>query len=425
MPIPLEMNKMRIRSGAGARIVAALLLAALLLAGAAIALPARGSSGTRTIVVDGQPVMVAVDAKTARVLVLSQRSPLSRYLGRVTMLDAGSAQLLRGVTVGLDPSAMAVDQRTGHIFVANGTDGTVSMLDGTTGTVLRIVSVGTGPGAIAIATRARRVFVATQYTTMTVLDADSGRLLGTIGGLFQPGALAVDNRDDRLFTLNGGTPGNALVPSVFMLDARSGSLLRTVPACASPRATPWALAVDERAARVFIGCSDGVETLDARSGAVLATVPIVAIGPHSVAVDARSGRVFVSNGASVSAIAVASGKLLHTAAAGSFMGGFSGSLAVDPRRGRVYAAASDGLYVFDARTGVERRRVPLDVVPLDLAVDERTGRVYAVNQDTTVNAPDRWAWLPPWARSRLSFLPPPGPHQRDVPSSVRVLDAAP
>ena len=85
--------------------------------------------------------------------------------------------------------------------------------------------------------------------------------------------------------------------SVFVLDARSGTLIRTVALSDSP----GPLVVDERAGRVVVltgswpGTINHVSILDARTGALLRTLP-VGVAANGMAVDERNGHVFVING---------------------------------------------------------------------------------------------------------------------------------
>ena len=51
------------------------------------------------------------------------------------------------MTLGVFPSSIAVDTRTGHAFVANALDTSVSLIDDAQGTVLRTVPVGSNGGA--------------------------------------------------------------------------------------------------------------------------------------------------------------------------------------------------------------------------------------------------------------------------------------
>ncbi|HWE60413.1 MAG TPA: hypothetical protein VHB98_01755, partial [Chloroflexota bacterium] len=91
---------------------------------------------------------------------------------------------------------------------------------------------------------------------------------------------------------------------------------------------------------------------------------------------------------------------------------------------------SDGVFagnghvdVRDGRTGRLLRTMPVGVAPGSLAVDERTHRALVVNGGGQVPATDPWGWLPASVRRHVS-LPPPPP-VRTVPSSVSVITLQP
>ena len=65
---------------------------------------------------------------------------------------------VRTITVGRVPLALAVDEHTRRVFVANLGSDTVSMLDAASGAVLATVPVAPNPSTLAVATTAGRVF---------------------------------------------------------------------------------------------------------------------------------------------------------------------------------------------------------------------------------------------------------------------------
>jgi YVTN family beta-propeller protein len=135
----------------------------------------------------------------------------------VITLDISTGALLGTTPVGRAPQALAVDGRTGRVFVVNMGDGTVSVLDARSGAFLRTVTVGANPSAVAVDERSGRLFV----------------------------ALAGATNSDGVF-MNAG--------SVRVLDARSGSILHTV--ALGP--DPTAIAVDETTGRVFVASAGGL-----------------------------------------------------------------------------------------------------------------------------------------------------------------------
>src|SRR5919201_2994755 len=124
------------------------------------------NSGVQTVYLGKNPVAVAVDGRIERAFVVVQGgydlhgNPTGN--GRVRVVDTRHGRVLRAVGVGLYPSAVAVDERTGRVFMANDGERSVSVLDAHSGTVLRTVRVGFGPLALATHDRDGRVLVANE-----------------------------------------------------------------------------------------------------------------------------------------------------------------------------------------------------------------------------------------------------------------------
>ena len=148
--------------------------------------------------------------------------------------------------------------------------------------------------------------------------------------------------------------------------------------------------------------------------------------------DGRSGHVFVAGNATpnagyVTMLDARSGAVLRTVTIAPnplFM-------ALDEHAGRVYVASQGSLHgyvplgrgetsVLDARNGTVIRSVP---VAGPIVVDERTGHAVIVYQGGPMVAPDRWAWVPSWLRSRLPLPRPPAASTSMAPASVSMIDA--
>jgi hypothetical protein len=194
---------------------------------------------------------------------------------------------------------VAVDTRTGHAFVTLGNGsgpGCVAVLDRTGVRLLRRIAVDQAPGPVAVDERSGRVFVLS-HRGVGVLDAHSGVLLRTVRVGRVPLDLAVDEQTGRVFVTGETTARSS--SSVSVLDATSGRLLRT----SAVGLLPQAIAVDKRHGLVFVvsrssddaGTPTGpgaMSVLDAANGNVLRTVPIGG-APNAVAVDERTGHVVV------------------------------------------------------------------------------------------------------------------------------------
>jgi len=183
---------------------------------------------------------LAVDTANGYVLALdhNDRSAI--------VLDARSGRVLRTIRTGNGPSTLAVDSRTARAFVVNVNDFSLTVIDTHSGKVVRTLSVD--PGPLAVDERSGHVFLATSNSaacgTIYMLDALSGRILHSscvngIGGLFS--AATIDERSGHvLFTSEGGV-------SVF--DAHNGALVRPPWPDIGPIA---AIAIDHRSGRAYV-----------------------------------------------------------------------------------------------------------------------------------------------------------------------------
>jgi DNA-binding beta-propeller fold protein YncE len=195
---------------------------------------------------------------------------------------------------------VAEDAHTGRAFVADGSSTGLRVLDARNGHLLRIILSGQHAAQVVVDERADRAFVSTP-AGMSVLDTRSGAVLRSIAMGGYPGEMLVDARDGRVFVVPPYTArGGQNVLSV--LDARGGTLVRTVTLAGSA----GAIAVDERAQRVLVftvtrtgvpPATTGTMTiLDARSGAILRVMPAHVPGAWMAVVDERTGHVFVLDG---------------------------------------------------------------------------------------------------------------------------------
>ena len=286
---------------------------------------------------------LAVDVRTARVFVTTG--------GAITVLDATSGTLLRRVPLGAAPFALAADERHNYVFAIR-YGNAVSMLDATSGALLHTEHLRRQPRAIAVDQRTARVFVTT-YGAVHVLDARSGVQVRSLDGVTPIAEfIGVDEATSRVFlTGRGGgiyipkPGGGAVVKSVSMLDARDGTLLRSLgTAQGYHNASVSSLVVDEPARRVLI-VGGSVSVFDARSGAVLINRRLPRHGPGgeatAAAVDARRGCLYVpiayeepatnAQSGTVSVVDVATARVVTTIP----IGGLLLSATVDPPTGQV------------------------------------------------------------------------------------------
>jgi YVTN family beta-propeller protein len=109
------------------------------------------------------------------------------------------------VSTGSMPDAVAIDEATNRIYVANYEGDSVTVIDGATMKAMATVAVGTHPQALAVDGKRHRVFVANTHSdNVTVIDSGN-RVVATLPGGTNPYAVAVDANTGDAYVANYGS----------------------------------------------------------------------------------------------------------------------------------------------------------------------------------------------------------------------------
>ncbi len=352
-----------------------------------------------SVEVGPNPVGVALDNQTKRAFVLS-RGPLNQLdepteSGTVTVTDTQTGANVYTARVGLDPSAVAVAERSGRVFVVNrgGSSaqslssqlGSVSVLDSSTGRVLHSAVVGVAPQAIAIDERSGRVVVANRGATpergcVSILDDRQGTLLGEIEVDVYPAAVAVDSSQGLVFV------ANMVSNTVSVLDLQQMRLVRTIVLGDAP-GTVARLAMDERTGLLVAlsfparvtggGPTDGEVTLiAAQNGRITERFRLP--NPTALTVDSRAGHVLVSSDTTqlgqLTALDLRSRAVLWTTPVGEA----PVAAALDERSASALVVNRNGgtVTVVDANNGQIHCTLTIGGQPLAIIVDSTTHRAF-------------------------------------------------
>ncbi len=305
-------------------------------------LDATSGALLRAVPLTGAALAVATAPRAGRVFVLTAEAAFDFHglgMGRVAVLDARTGAVQGSVDVGQTPVDLAVDGSAGRLFVpVRGplgplTDrrsvpyegplgpGSVSVLDTVSATMLATTTVGLAPSALTVDARSGRVFVLNEgpgaealnppippQTSLSLLDAATGTATRTVEIDNLARVMTVTETANRVYLWADG--------GVVVLDATTGARLPTRVHFADPTEgqggdpavhadDAYPLASDERRGRVvLVNNEDPLHSLDrsyafvvnARSGRVL-TDPSHPVGynPQDAVIDERTGRVFVLN----------------------------------------------------------------------------------------------------------------------------------
>jgi len=237
----------------------------------------------------------------------------------------------------------------GAVLVAVAGGGTAALSKPSTD-ASRVITIGRTPLALGVDAHAGHVFVVNMdggggaRGTVSMLDARDGTVRRTVPVGYFPRDIVVDERRGRAFVITTDVAGLPMKASVSVLDTRDGHVRRAVALGASPSF----VGIDRTAGHVFVGLSYGhmngrLRLLDEATERLGGTITL-GFYPEAMAVDERRGRAIVvgPDRAYADRLAVLDtrdGRVLRTSAAGGFV---STGVAVDTRQGHAFVATVAG-----------------------------------------------------------------------------------
>jgi DNA-binding beta-propeller fold protein YncE len=190
-----------------------------------------------------------------------------------TKITSGCRVVARA-RVGSGPLAAAIDNRTGTVYVVNGSSGTVSVLNGTTCNAhvttgcrqpVATVTVGKFPVAAAVNPATRTLYVANlgagSVSVINVARCNAqtttgcGRPPRTVRDKAGPDSVSVNVATDTIYTANAGLSGNGDTVSVIdgaTCNGHTGRGCGRTPASVTVGASPSAVAVDQATDTVYV-----------------------------------------------------------------------------------------------------------------------------------------------------------------------------
>jgi YVTN family beta-propeller protein len=211
--------------------------------------------------------------------------------GQAVVFDPNTFKVLKRVPAQDDADGIAVDPKTGHVFVVNGDSKTLTVIDPKTDMVAATIDAG-GKLEYAVADGAGKVYVN-----------------------------GAGNKE--IVRIDAGTN---------KVDARWA-----IPGCTSPHG----LAIDTAGHRLFVSCVNKVMTVvDTNKGSVIVSLPI-GQGTDAAAYDPGRKRAFSSNGDGTLTVIAAGGSGAPTVAETVTTKVTGRTMGIDPASGRLYVAAGE------------------------------------------------------------------------------------
>ncbi len=209
---------------------------------------------------------------------------------QVDVIDMGSGKVVGKVDKTRGVRAVAVASDLGRGFTSNGQGASSTIFDLKTLETIGEVKVGPAPTQIVYDPMTKRVFTLNRRGySITAVDAQEGTVSGTIELDARPEFAVLDGKGRLLVTL---WEKEAILP----IDARKLAAAGE-PWKAGTCERPTSMALDQKNARLFVGCENRMmAVLDANSGRVITKVPTGLGRAATVAFDPQARLVFSSNG---------------------------------------------------------------------------------------------------------------------------------
>jgi|SRR5580658_2691698 YVTN family beta-propeller protein len=193
------------------------------------------------------------------------------------------ARIAGTIQVGIGPAGVAVDSRTGTVWVANLGDGTVSEIKESTERVIETLVVGGEPEGVAVDSARGLVWVSDYAAAGSIWEISQARhrvIRQIPAGVF-PELLAVDQRAGILWVASPDY-GEVFTGTrvILAVDENSGKILRRiVVGTAAQQSDLFSFTVDPAAGLLYV-CWDSsgtdyyVSTISERSGTFLRTISL-------------------------------------------------------------------------------------------------------------------------------------------------------
>jgi uncharacterized repeat protein (TIGR01451 family) len=274
---------------------------------------------------------------------LAQRAYVTTESG-LAIINLKESKLVTTVSLGVDPQGVAVNPLTGLVYVALSGEGSLGVVDGSEGQVLAVFTGLKRPRGVAVDPKTNRVYVTdTGADKLVVVDGASNEMMVSLPMGSCPDAVAVDPGANRIYVANAGD-GN-----LWILSGTSHELIGRVKVAARPL---LGMAVNPAAGRVYIvhvlfPGRHGLTVIDGQRGDVVATLagdysrPLGAA--YAVAVDEKANRLYLAAEGELLVLDSESYDLVAVIPTGAIAYNFG--LAVDQATGRVCEVDAQGARV--------------------------------------------------------------------------------
>jgi DNA-binding beta-propeller fold protein YncE len=205
----------------------------------------------------------------------------------VVSVDLAHGKVLASILGLKEPQGVLYVPENGHLYIANGGDGSVRIYESSTLKLIKSITLGDDADNIRYDTATKTIWIGYGSGAMAALDLDGNKLFDIPVGE-HPEAFALENRGNQMFV---NVPRKK---EVAVLDRSAKKLIATYGTGLTGN---YPMALDEANHRIFVGCRVPARllVLDAVSGKTVAELDTVS-GTDDLFYDAPKHRIYVLGG---------------------------------------------------------------------------------------------------------------------------------
>ena len=387
------MSSLRVNATAIRRRGVAAISAVVLIAG--ISTLSGVASAGADITVGTNPSDIAIDTATNIAYVANAGN------GTVSVVTGTSNYAHPTITLGHSPSAICVDSATNVIYTANGGSGTVSVISGATNTLTTTVSVSGYVADVVVDPATDVIYALSDITTsnpytglISVIDGTTNTVTTTIAIAGTPSSLhgeAVNPTTNLLYASYDTGVGNALTYHIEVINGATN----TVTTSFTTTDFDSFLTVNPTTNTLFAASGTGTSIVgyDGTTNSLSVTMPSP-YGTNALAVDTSNNTVYALSSAGTLAVLHPSTPTYSTVDQLAY-GSNPSSVAVNPATHQVMVTntlfyqmatnTSGTVTVIDGTISSGTPTIATGFDPTKMAINTATNTAYVVNNDGSVS----------------------------------------
>ncbi|HRY60428.1 MAG TPA: IPT/TIG domain-containing protein [Patescibacteria group bacterium] len=316
-----------------------------------------------------KPVAIAVNQTTNKIYVANQTS------GNVSVINGATNAWIKNITVGTGPRAIAVNSVTNRIFVANTSSNNVSVIDGSTDTLISNIATGNNPLSLDINTATNKVYVANSGLSKNVTIIDGATLTTTnVGVGTYPTDIIVNQAANKIYVVNNGDS------TVSVINGATGTVSKTISAAG------FYIAFNSATNKFYLSTTSNgnISVINGATDTLSSTIAVTGgFGMYKPSVNITTNKIYLADpfANSVFILDGATDALSTQISLGA--GNSPRYVSYNPITNKIYVtnSATNLLKVYDGSSNNLVSSLTTGAYPMAIGINQATSKIYVLNQN--------------------------------------------